>query len=165
MAPRTWRDRSHGGNNPHWAPCPHVCLPVLLISPRNGSLQLFDRDASPLHSYCKQTLRHAKLEHALAGSFLGSSRSRLASRRPRWDPRVTRTSFGRFRSPHIGGLEVWVNHHENRPIALTFLLVSLLNVKGLTTSTPPMIGPNHQFSAQCELRPSVRYNLPSTGSL
>jgi hypothetical protein len=77
------------------------------------------------HSYCKQTLRHGKLQHALAGSLLGSSRHRLALRCPSRYLRVNRSSSGRTRSSHMGGLEVWVDH-ENRPIFLTSVTTSLL---------------------------------------
>ena len=34
-----------------------------------------------LHSYCKQTLRRGNLQNALAGSMVGSSGPKLASRR------------------------------------------------------------------------------------
>ena len=58
-----------------------------------------------MHSYCKQTLRHGKLQHALAGLLLGSSRTRLASRRPWRYLRVDRSSPGLARPSQIGGLE------------------------------------------------------------
>jgi len=73
--------------------------------------------------YCKQTPDHDKLQDALAGSMLGSLGPRLASRRPQRYLRVDRSCSGRARPSHIVGLEVWVNHHEIRPISLTSLLV------------------------------------------
>ena len=80
-------------------------------------------ETHPLLPYCKQTPDRDKLQNALAGSMLGSSGPRLTSCRPRRYLRVDRSSCGRARPSHIGGLEVWVNHHENRPISLSSLLV------------------------------------------
>jgi hypothetical protein len=107
-----------------------------LSSRHETALCCYLTDSLPLHSYCMQTLRHGKLQNALAGSMLRSSGPRLASRRPWWALRVDHSSSERARPSHIGVLEVSVSHHENRPIALTFLLVSLLNVIGLTPSAP-----------------------------
>ena len=128
LVPRTSWGRPYDSTPPSLslrARCDHFCPQFPLISPRNGSLQLFDRDASIVytHTYCKQTLHHGKLLSALAGSLLGSSRPGLASRRPWRDPRVTRSSAGCSRAPYMGDLEVWFNHHENCPIYLTSLLV------------------------------------------
>ena len=46
LAPRTSGGRPNNASSPFRACCDHVCPPIPLISQRNGSLQLFDRDAS-----------------------------------------------------------------------------------------------------------------------
>ena len=104
----------------------------------------------PLHSYCKQTLRYGKLQDALAGLMLGSSGPRLASRRLWWYLQVDRSSSGRARPTHIGGLEVWVNHLENRPISLASLLFEYMKADERTSSAP-----KHRVDAPRELRPPV----------
>jgi hypothetical protein len=107
-------------------------------------------ETHPSHPYCKQTLRHGKLQDALAGSMLGSSGPRLASRRLWWYLQVDRSSSGRARPTHIGGLEVWVNHLENRPISLASLLFEYMKADERTSSAP-----KHRVGAPHELRPPV----------
>ena len=90
----------------------------------------------PLHPYCKQTLRHGKLQHALAGSIMGPSQLGLAPRRPRWYLQFDRSSSGCARPSHIGGLKVWVNHHKNRPISPRLSWFECMKVNELTSSNP-----------------------------
>ena len=80
-------------------------------------------ETHPMHPYCKQTPGRGKLQQTLAGSMLGPWGARLASRCPWWHLQADRISSGGSSPPLIGGLEVWVNHHENRPISLISLLV------------------------------------------
>ena len=56
--------------------------PKFLSSHHKQALCSSLTETHPLHHYCKQTLRHGKLQDALAGSMMGSSGPRLASRRP-----------------------------------------------------------------------------------
>jgi len=114
----------------------------------------------PLNSYCRQTLRHGKLQHALAGSLLGSSGTRLASHRPRWYFEVGCGSSGRTRPSHMGGLELWANHHESRPISLTSLLVPLVNVM-----SSPQVPSEHKGDAPRKLGPLIRCQYHPLSSL
>jgi hypothetical protein len=124
--------------------------PQFLISRLETALCSSLTETHTLHSYCKQTLRYGKLQDALAGSMLGSSGPRLASRRLWWYLQVDRSSSGRARLTHIGGLEVWVNHLENRPISLASLLFEYMKADELTSSAP-----KHRAGAPHELRPPI----------
>ena len=99
--------------------------PKFLSSHRETALCSSLTETHSSHPYCKQTLRHGKLQNAQAGSTVGSSRPGLGPRRPWWHLRVNRSSSGRTRSSHMGGLEVKVDH-VNRPISLTSVTTSLL---------------------------------------
>ena len=71
--------------------------------------------------------------------MLGSSGPGLASRRIWRYLRVDRSSSGRARPTHIGGLEVWVNHLENRPISPNlcwFDSFECMKANELTSSAP-----------------------------
>ena len=78
--------------------------------------------------------------NALAGSMLDSSGPGLASRRPWRYLRVDRSSSGRARPSHIGGLEVWVNHHKNRPIPPRLCWFECMRANELTLSAPKTSG-------------------------
>ena len=56
--------------------------PQFLSSHHETALCCSLTDSLPLHSYCRQTLRHGKFQNALARSMLDSSGPRLASCRP-----------------------------------------------------------------------------------
>jgi hypothetical protein len=97
--------------------------PQFLSSHRETALCSSLTETHSSHPYCKQTLRHGKLQDALAVLMLDSWGPRLASPRPWWYLQSDRSSSGLVRPSHIGGLEVWVIHHENRLICLTSLPV------------------------------------------
>ena len=133
--------------------------PPFLSSHNETALCSSLTETHTLHSYCKQTLRHGKLQHALAGSMLGSSEPRLASRRPWRYFRVDHCSSGRARPTHIGGLEVWVNHHENRPISH---ISAGLNARKRMSSPRVLV---HRVGAPRELRPPIQYQKGPPDSL
>jgi len=141
-APRTSIWRSARAKATHTMPIPSFKLaatrsaPKFLSSHRETALCSSLTETHPLHPYCKQTLRHGKLQDALAGSMLGSSGPRLASRRPWWYLQVDRSSSGRARPTHIGGLEVWVSHHENRPISPRLCWFECMKVNERILSAP-----------------------------
>ena len=155
-APRTsiWRSARAKANRtmsiPSFKLAATRSAPKFLSSHRETALCSSLTETHPLHPYCKQTLRHGKLQDALAGSMLGSSGPRLASRRLWWYLQVDRSSSGRARPTHIGGLEVWVNHLENRPISLASLLFQYMKADERTSSAP-----KHRVGAPHELRPPV----------
>ena len=64
--------------NPLEAHCIHVCTKF----PQSLHETALCSSLTETLSLCKQTLRHGKLHHALAGSLLGTSRHRLALRCP-----------------------------------------------------------------------------------
>ena len=133
-----------------------------LSSHRETALCSSLTETHPLHpSYWQQTLHHGKLQDALAGSMLGSSGPRLASRRPWWYLQVDRSSSGRARPTHIGGLVVWVNHHKNRPI----ISPRLCWLYALRRMSAPRVPSIHRFGATHELWPPVRSQYPLPSSL
>ena len=90
----------------------------------------------PLHSYCKNTLCHGKLQNAQAGSTVGSSRPGLAPRRPWWHPRVNCSSSGCVGLSHIGGSGSLGHHLENRPIHSHLSWFQCMKAKNLALSAP-----------------------------
>ena len=78
---------------PTGLPAP-TCAPVFLHSRHETALCSSLIEYLLLHSYCMQTLHHAKLQNALVGSLLGSSRPVWASRRPRRCPQSTTVALG-----------------------------------------------------------------------
>ena len=90
----------------------------------------------PLHSYCKNTLCHGKLQNAQAGLTVGSSRPRLAPRRPWWHLRVNRSGSGCVRLSYIGGSGSLGHHLENRPIHSHLSWFQCMKAKNLALSAP-----------------------------
>ena len=137
-APRTSIWRSARAKATRTMPIPSFKLaatrsaPKFLSSHRETALCSSLTETHPLHPYCKQTLRHGKLQDALAGSMLGSSGPRLASRRPWWYLQVDRSSSGRARPTHIGGSGNLGHHHENRPIHSHLSSFQCMKAKKLT---------------------------------
>ena len=110
--------------------------PKFLSSHRETALCSSLTETHPSHPYCKQTLRHSKLQNAQAGSTVGSSRPRLAPRRPWWHPRVNCSSSGCFRLSHIGGSGSLGHHLENRPIHSHLSWFQCMKAKNLALSAP-----------------------------
>ena len=90
----------------------------------------------PLHSYCKNTLCHGKLQNAQAGSTVGFSRPGLAPRRPWWHPRVNCSSSGCVGLSHIGGSGSLGHHLENRSIHSHLSWFQCMKAKNLALSAP-----------------------------
>ena len=141
-APRTSIWRSARAKATRTMPIPSFKLaatrsaPKFLSSHRETALCSSLTETHPLHPYCKQTLRHGKLQDALAGSMMGSSGARSASHRPWRYLQVDRSSSSSARPTHIGGLEVWVSHHENRPISPRLCWFECMKVNERILSAP-----------------------------
>ena len=111
-----------------------------------------------MHSYCKQTLRHGKLQHALAGLLLGSSRTRLASRRPWRYLRVDRSSPGLARPSQIGGLEC-LGQPSRKSSDLFHISAGFECMKG-NELTSPQVHLINRVGAPHVLRPLIRRQPP-----
>jgi len=137
-----------------------MSAPKFLSSHHEQALCSSLTETHPLHHYCKQTLRHGKLQHALAGSVLGSLGPRLASRRPWWYLQVDHSSWTCQTIAHWwpGSLG-----QPSRKIVQSLLISAGLNARRRMSS--PRMPFMHWFGTPHELRPPARCQYPFSNSL